>query len=273
MSVIAFDDPATWLASVEDALVDPDAYNARLREAGIECAYGDCSGLDNVFSRTELAQILGEIEARLARLSIRLYHGCRLQEGVDPQRTGLQPSSTDGIVKALLDLAARDPVLMPHRDAIAAIVADPFYQEQIGCREGQIWFCQTMREMTDEGGVYIAFGSEFRLLILNRVDESLKMRLLHYGRPAIVVVDLPIRDYFADYTDNIAKFLFARWKHHRLELSDAELPSGFSCYIKSPVPAEHVAGIIRADRVYDQYNSDSRWYAWHEIDQVAPQRP
>lgn len=120
--------------------------------------------------------------------------------------------------------------------------------------------------MTDEGGVYVAFGSEFRLLILNGIDESLRLRLLHYGRPAIVVVELPIGEYFADYTDNIAKFLFALWIHHRLEFSDLDFPSGFSCYIKSPVLAGNVAGIVQPPRVYDQYNRDSRWYAWDEMD-------
>jgi hypothetical protein len=184
------------------------------------------------------------------------------------EREELAPRE-EGAWGALLDLASRDPVLTRHRDAIAAIVEDPSYQEQIGCREGQIWFCQTMREMTHEGGVYVAFGSEFRLLILNGVDPSVKTRLLHYGQPAIVVVDLPIDACFEGFAENIAKLLFALWTYCRLGLSEAELPSGFSSYIKSPVPAEHVAGIVQADRVYDQYNHERRWYTWEEID-LAP---
>ena len=66
MAAIAFDDPDTGLPPVEAALVDADSYAARLKHAGIDYAYGDCSGLDEVFARPELSTILARIELGLA---------------------------------------------------------------------------------------------------------------------------------------------------------------------------------------------------------------
>jgi hypothetical protein len=129
VSVIQFDNPDTWRSLVEDALLHGDDYAVRLKVAGIEQAYGDCSGLGAVFARPELTAIVARIALPLPGRALRLYHGCRLEEGADPRRTGLQPSSMAGIVRALLDLAARDPVLRSHRDAIVATVEDPSYQE------------------------------------------------------------------------------------------------------------------------------------------------
>jgi hypothetical protein len=266
MTTIKFDEPDTWLPMVQKALGDPDAYERRLRDAGVEQAYWDCSGLDHVLSPGELRAILGRIEHALTGHSLQLYHGCRLHDGYDPRATGMKPSSCAGIADALLALAAADPVLKDHVDAITATLALKEYREQVRSRDGQIWFCITEKEMIEDGGVYIAFGSEFRLLILNGIDEALGRRLFHYGQPAIVLFNLPFDSYLADFKDVAAKFLFSLWIHHRLGLDDVNKPRGFSCWIKREVPAERIIDIIQAEKVYDHYNTECRWYAWDEID-------
>jgi hypothetical protein len=265
MTVIHFDKPDTWVDIVKSALPDEQGYLHRLRAAGIECVYGDCSGLDHVFSNVELENILSRIEVKLFGHAVRLYHGCRLNEGEDPTVLGLHPSCTNGIVASLLDMAGDDPVLCNYVDAIRSKVASQSYQEQARYRTGQIWFCLTEKEMIEEGGVYTAFGSEYRLLILNSIDESLNKRLFFYGIPAVVVVDLPINSHLHYFISNIAKFLFSLWMHHKLGFSDYEAPAGFACYIKNNVPAEYIAEIMRPRKVFDQYNTDSRWYTWDEM--------
>jgi hypothetical protein len=204
--------------------------------------------------------------ASLAGHSLQLYHGCRLYDGHDPRKSGMHPSSCAGIADSLLALAAADPVLKDHVEAIKATLARREYREQVTSRDGQIWFCITKKEMLEDGGVYIAFGSEFRLLILNNIDDALAHRLFHYGKPAIVVFDLPFDPFLTKFKDVAAKFLFSLWIHHRLSLDDINKPRGFSCWIKEEVPAQHVVDVIRADRVYDHYNTICRWYAWDEID-------
>jgi len=194
-----------------------------------------------------------------------LYHGCRLDKDENPIDTGIRVSNTEGIVSSLLDLAENDPVLCNHLEEIREEIQDHFYQEQAKHRNGQIWFCLTKNEMIEEGGVYSAFGSEFRLLILNGINDKLKARLFHYGKPSIVVLNLPMDPYLSKFTDSISRYLFSLWIFHRLDLPEQERPKGFSCYIKTDIPKEHVANIIQPKRVYDQYNKDSRWYTWDEM--------
>ena len=265
MTTICFDKTPSWLPLVDDALQESDAIAARLTKAGVNQAYWDCSGLDHVFSRSELKAILARIEAKLAGRSIRLYHGCRLPDGYDPRESGMQPSSCAGIADALLELAAADPVLKDHVEAIKSRLAMREYQEQVRSRDGQIWFCLTEREMIEDGGVYVAFGSEFRLLVLNNIDERLSRRLFYYGKPAIVVFDLPVDGFLDGFKDVAAKFLFSLWIHDRLAVDDVNKPRGFSCWIKKAVPREHVVDVLQVERVYDHYNTECRWYRWGEI--------
>jgi hypothetical protein len=265
MTAIRFDKPETWFDLVDAALGMPETYFDRLSAADLERAHWDCSGLDAVFDYAELQIILGSIEQAIAGCSIRLYHGCRLNDGEIPSVVGLRASSTDGITASLLELAERDPVLRQHVEAINEKVSDVFYRDQARCRNNQIWFCLTEHEMIEEGGVYSAFGSEYRLLILNGIDQTLKYRLFRYGTPAIVAVELPIDPYLLRFKGSIAKFLFSLWIHHRLEFHDTDKPGGFACYIETDVPPEHVREILRPKRVHDQYNRDSRSYSWDEI--------
>jgi hypothetical protein len=65
--------------------------------------------------------------------------------------------------------------------------------------------------------------------------------------------------------DVIAKFLFSLWIHNRLALDDVNKPGGFACWIRKEIPAKYVVETTQAERVYDQYNSDRRWYSWDEI--------
>lgn len=264
MSAIHFDKPETWMSLVEGALDDPQDYLERLQNSEIDYVCWDCSNLEPIFSSNEQRFIFQNIETVLQDQSIRLYHGCRLYEE-NPLKSGLRTSSANGIENALISLAENDPVLQEHIDAIKETIANSFYQEQAGCRNNQIWFCLTQREMIEEGGVYIAFGSEYRLLILNGVDPSLKNRLFHYGKPSIVAVELPIEPFLSKFTDVASKFLFSLWVHHKLKFPDNDAPDGFGCYIETDVPAEHVAEIIHPEKAYDQYNSDSRWYSWDEM--------
>lgn len=270
MTNIRFDEPHTWLPLVESALVDPATLLERLKTAEVEVAYWDCSGLDHVFSSSELQSLLTRIEARLSGNSVRLYHGCRLDDGCDPRIGGMSPSSCAGIAEALLKLAANDPVLKNHVNAITESLASPEFEEQVISRDAQIWFCLTKQEMIEDGGVYVAFGSEFRLLILNSIDESLARRLFNYGTPAIVVVELEIDSYLVEFKRRIAQFLLSLWIHHRLVLDDENAPRGFACWIHEGVPATAVVDVMQTDQVYDHYNTDCRWYSWSEIDLARP---
>lgn len=264
MTAIHFDTPETWMPLIEAALDDPQDYLSRLKNADLEYVCWDCSNLESTFSYEELRFIFRKIEAVLSDCSFRLYHGCRLYND-SPLQNGLTVSSTDGIESALLDLAKNDPILNQHSDAIKENIENSLYQEQARCRNHQIWFCLTQKEMIEEGGVYIAFGSEYRLLILNGIDPSIKNRLLHYGKPSIVAVDLPVESFLIKYKDVASKFLFSLWAHHNLNLPDIDEPGGFSCHLEIDVPAEYVSEIIHPKKVYDQYNSDSRWYSWDEM--------
>ena len=97
MTTIRFDEADSWMALVELALEDPETYDARLRAAGIDQAYWDCSGLDDVFPEDELRGILARIEASLAGHSLQLYHGCRLYDGHAPARAACSPRPAPGL--------------------------------------------------------------------------------------------------------------------------------------------------------------------------------
>jgi len=265
MTSIQFDKRDTWNDLVEYALENPNKYLERMKKAGLEYAFWDCSGLDHIFSDQELNRILSRIEHGLGGKTIQLYHGCRLSEDETPAETGIKISNTEGIVNSLIDLAENDPVLSNHVESIKEIIQDPFYQRQFKHRNGQIWFCLTESEMIHQGGVYPAFGSEFRLLILNGIDDQLKHRLFYYGKPSIVVMDLPIEPYLSVFKDSICKFIFSLWTHHCLVLPEQEMPTGFSCYIKTDIPPEYIIEIVHPKGVFDQYNKNSRWYKWNEM--------
>jgi len=121
---IEFDRPETWLEIVEAALENPRTVEKRLRAAKLECAYWDCSGLEPVFDSSELDQILASMKQKIRSLSIRLYHGCRISDGNDPQRDGLNASSIQGIEASLLNLAGQDAVLKDHVQAIRVLGAE-----------------------------------------------------------------------------------------------------------------------------------------------------
>lgn len=270
--VIEFEKPATWLHIIEESLELPETYVRRLLKAGIAISYWDCSGLDNVISNLELQGILENISQKLDGYSLRLYHGCRLYNGDNPKVTCLKASSTAGIEQSFIELVENDAVLVKHLDRIKSEINDKFTQQQAQSRDSQIWFCIRYKEMIEEGGVYCAFGSEYRLLILNSINRKLKDRLLHYGIPAVLSLNVPIIPYLEFFTQEISKYLFALWIQHKLKLDDTDFPSGFSCWIETDMPGEVVNEIIKPDKVYDQYNSDSRWYTWAEM-ALEEQRP
>lgn len=263
--VIDFANSQTWINLVEDSLDDPEEYLTRLSAGGIECSYWDCSGLTHVFSDDELHAILKSIQGNLDEFKIRLYHGCRLLNSEDPQIQGLKISSTHGIEQALLNLAKEDAVLNAYEDKIRQIIDNKFTREQAKSRNGQIWFGLRYNEIVEQGGVYCAFGSEYRLMILNSVDPSLKERLLCHGVPSIVVVDVPIVPYLERFRADAAKYLLALWIHQKLKLDDRDFPSGFSCWMEVDIPSEFVNAVLKPDKVHDRYNSVSRWYAWDDM--------
>lgn len=265
MHVIDFEKPKTWLELVEAALQSPFEYHQRLAHGNLNYAHSDCSGLSKVFSESELRSILRRIEQLLPGYAVRLYHGCRFNHAENPRNFGLKASSTSGIVATLLDLAERDPILSEHIADIKTTVTKGFFREQSRCRTGQIHFCLTYHEMIEDGGVYIAFGSEYRLVILNDISNRLKFRLFYYGIPAVIAVELPIEDFLMRYKDNVAKFLFSLWIHHCLEFDNDDKPIGFACHLDVDIPPEHVKNVIHPSKVHDQFNRDGRWYLWDEI--------
>jgi hypothetical protein len=263
--VIDFERPQTWLSLVEKSLSNPDSYVQRLSDAEIDHSHSDCSGLDDVISYGELQSIIQTISENLNNYRLRLYHGCRLDDGDNPKLSGLKISSTKGIEQALIKIAQNDVVLKDYLERIKLETEDKFTKEQAECRNGQIWFCIRFKEIIEEGGVYCVFGSEYRLLILNSIGKRLKERLLYYGRPAIIILNLPIEPFLCNFRENTARYLFSLWVHHRLKLDDINFPTGFACWIKEDVPAEFIHEIIAPEKVYDQYNDDSRWYSWSEM--------
>jgi hypothetical protein len=263
--VIEFEEPTTWLHIAEESLDLPETYVQRLSTAGTMISHWDCSGLNNVISDSELQNILKNISKKLGGYSLRLYHGCRLYNRDDPKVTGLKASSTSGIEQSFIELAQNDEVLVKHLDKIKSEINDKFAQRQAQSRDRQIWFCIRYKEMIEEGGVYCVFGSEYRLLILNSINPKLKDRLLYYGRPAIVSLNVPIIPYLEYFTQEISKYLFDLWIQHKLKLEVTNFPSGFACWINQDIPGGLVNEVLMPDKVYDQYNDDSRWYTWAEM--------
>lgn len=263
--VIDFEKPQSWLELVEESLSNPAEYFDRLCKSKIEYSCWDCSGLDHVFSDAELSIVINKISDNLSGYSLRLYHGCRLYDGEDPMRSGLKTSSTQGIEAALLEIAKKDVVLKNYLEKIRTEIAAKFTREQAECRNGQIWFCIRYKEMIEEGGVYCVFGSEYRLIILNAIDGNLKERLLYYGTPAILVLNIPVDKYLEYFRNYAAKYLFSLWIHHKLQLDEINFPSGFACYLRQDIPAELIDEIITPEKVYDRYNVDGRWYRWEEM--------
>jgi hypothetical protein len=265
MRIIEFENPSTWLELVEKSLQNPQEYFERLSQGDIEYSHWDCSGLDHIIDDAELGIILDTIADNLNGYSLRLYHGCRLHGAEDPRISGLKISSTQGIEQALVEMAQKDAVLKNHLHRIKIEIEDKFTREQAEGRNGQIWFCIRYKEMVEEGGVYCAFGSEYRLMILNSISPNLKARLLYYGTPAIVVLKVPIEPYLVGFRDYAAKYLFSLWIHYRLGIDDINFPSGFACYLQEDIPAEYITDIIKPEKVYDQYNENERWYTWAEM--------
>lgn len=263
--VIVFEQPETWLKLVNDALGDFGSYLTRLKASDLEYSFWDCSGLDDIFQDNELADIFTNIEDALSGYSLQVYHGCRFNSDQNPKVVGLKASSTQGIQTSLLELASKDEVLKEYLSAIREAIDDYFIVQQAKNRDNQVWFCLNRREIINDGGVYCVFGSEYRLLILNNIDELLAQRLLRYGMPAIVVIHLPLDDHLANFRDYTAKYLFALWIHYHMGFSDIDFPGSFSCWIKRDVEPQLIHDVERPERVYDHYNTDSRWYTWEEM--------
>ncbi|HZV71403.1 MAG TPA: hypothetical protein VFG10_17730 [Saprospiraceae bacterium] len=265
MRVICFDLPDTWLDLVDSALISPIEYLNRLKAGNLEYSCWDCSGLEDVFDDSELDSILAKIEKAVKGNCLGLYHGCRLEVNDNPSKTGLNPSSIKGITSSLFKLAKNDIVLRDYLKEIEEALLSEEFQLQADLRDGQIWFCLTFSEVIQKGRVYVAFGSEYRLNILNAVKEDLKFRLFNYSHPSILSFDIPIDEYLYKYNDRIAKFLFSLWIHYHLKFDDSDKPEGFACYLTQTIPAHCIKEIIKPERVYDRFNNERRWYTYEEM--------
>jgi len=242
MTVICFDDIRMCAKFVEDFIDEDNKYLSRIKESGVDHVCGDCSSLKGVFDRKELEGILLKIQENLSEYSLRLYHGCRLDESYNLEENGIKQSSTKELEQRLLELAKNDNALNSRIDEIKASIDSDFIREQSEIRDGQIWFYSTKREMLDVGIVYISYGSEYWQSILDNIDEELKENLRLHGKPSLITVELPIVLYLSKYIKDIAKTLFDTWIYYKLRLSS--IPDGVISYVEDrAIPYEYIKKI------------------------------
>jgi hypothetical protein len=129
-----------------------------------------------------------EIMNILNKLSVRLYHGCLIDDFEKYKKSGLRSLKSVEIEESLLELASKDPELKKYLPEIKRSIEDG---GKARSADGLVSFSASAEKLLEYDN-YIRYGSEYRARILDDVNINLKKQLLKYGTPSILVFEIPI---------------------------------------------------------------------------------
>jgi len=255
MTILHFDNPQSWFDLIDNIITkeDKDILKISANKKILE-------EITDVFPYSEITRISNLLESH--NLSVCVYHGCRSSNPEISKSRGLETSCVRGIEKSLLNLARKDITLKKHYSEIKKAIRDnKKIKMQSRYRDGQIWFGASEKEIIEKGGVYLVFGSEYRLLILNSINEELKYALLSYGTPAIIALNVPINQLEGDLF--VYKFIITNWAKIFLNYNGIVnnlAPQPPSLYTENRVSSNCFSHVTYPDRACDNYNSPAKWY-------------
>ncbi len=135
---------------------------------------------EKIFVNGEVDEIIHSIKENL---SVRLWHGCRIENFKSYKAAGLEIFSAKSANKYLINFARDEE----EKRSIEQVIKG-FTQDNNGC-----YFCPSLESLLKFGGVYVVFGSEYQLKVLNGVNSNLRERLFRVGVPSILVFDIPLK--------------------------------------------------------------------------------
>ncbi len=145
----------------------------------------ECFLREKILGDGEVDEVINLIKK--SGLFVRLYHGCRIENFESYQLHGLKIFSAESVNKDLIKFAANEDEKKSIENAIKNL-ASSFVPYNKG-----VCFSRNLRESLKYGGIYIVYGSEYRLRALNEINSNLRERLFRFGVPSILVFDIPLK--------------------------------------------------------------------------------
>ena len=194
-----------------------------------ECLFTDYKdGIFNKFQLDKITSILGD------NLLIRVYYGCRVEDSNSYKENGLLFSS----------------------------------KKQYLNTEDECSFSSNICDMLKNGGVYVAFGSEFQLKEVNKISKDANKILFDKSIPSILVFDIPLKN-FSIYSI-IYQNLINLWCNKTLGISEYKYNSfDGELRIKNEVSFEYFKFSLHPKKicVKNDFNGgvQNKIYLWDEI--------
>lgn len=183
---------------------EEEGYNSYIRY--IEDGYSSWKEFlkeKNIFQNNEISEIIKIIKEKLF---VRLYHGCRIENFDSYKTEGLKTFSAES---ANANIAHYLKMKGFEKELIQKSI-DGVYNNN-GC-----YFSTSLGNVIKFGGVYIVFGSEYRLRVLNAVNSSLRESLFEFGVPSILVFDIALK--LID-SDQVFEYLIELWSKKHLKIN------------------------------------------------------
>lgn len=185
---------------------------------------------DGIFSKSQLDKIISILGNNFL---IRVYHGCRVEDANSYKINGLISSS----------------------------------KEQYFNDEDECSFSSSICDMLKNGGVYVAFGSEFQLKEKNKISKNANKILFDKSIPSILVFDIPF-NCFSRYSVCYQN-LINLWCKKTLGISEYEYDSfDGEIRIKNKASFEYFKFSLHPKKicVRNDFNGiQNKIYSWDEI--------
>lgn len=184
-----------------------------------ECKIHEERDQEEGFYFIDNKEILSAIESTI---SVRLYHGCRIENFDLYKKDGLKRSEED-FNKFSFPKNIRKQIIGEELEQ-AKIKLGLFPK----ANSGRVYFCPTLESTIKMGGIYVIYGSEYRYRILTQLKNKIdKEDIFKSGVPSILVFDIPLNVINNDYLlNNLFRFYYKK-KLSQNELIDKKTLEDF----------------------------------------------
>lgn len=183
----------------------------------------------------DLIILLDQLADAFDPISLRTYHGCRVEDAGVFHREGLRINDPEMLAEQVRRVVAEDDYLAWMRPDLEEKIAQWDARDR---DTGRLYVCLDDRPQLDYIGHYALYGSEWVSAFLGHAGRR---ALLLRGVPTILEIDIPMSWVRPSTRSELAAKLLQEWTRQTVN-KPTWIPSlDFSIILHHDIPPEHIA--------------------------------
>jgi hypothetical protein len=192
--------------------------------------------------------LTAEMAEQMAPLTLRAYHGCRVEDAGIYASDGLKlndPADMDAFVRRIV---GEEDTLAWMRPQLEQRLASFDHRERDRAR---LYVCLDDRALIDSACHYLIYGSEWVMAFLGfEGHEVLRSR----GVPTVLEIDLPLAQVSSRQRRDLASDFLQEWTHTTVNKTGTVPLRDFTFCLRAPIAPQHIVGHRHPDDLVDVHH-------------------